>query len=92
MEHDTNACGLRHVANVIVCCNCGGFPRLVSLVKNIEASTENVLKFHAGDAITGTSFYSLFKGKADADMMNRICFDAVGLGNHGKFLLAIAKT
>ena len=63
----------------------GGFPRLVSLVKKIEEEEENpILKIHAGDAVTGTSFYSLFKGSADAAMMNRICFDAFCLGNHGK--------
>lgn len=66
----------------------GGFPRLVSLIRSIEedtdTSTGNVLKLHAGDAITGTAFHTLFKGEADADMMNRICFDAFSIGNHGK--------
>ena len=68
----------------------GGFPRLVSLVKKFEEEEENpILKIHAGDAVTGTSFYSLFKGKADAAMMNRICFDAFCLGNHGKIYRTI---
>ena len=68
----------------------GGFPRLVSLVKKIEEEEENpILKIHAGDAVTGTSFYSLFKGNADAAMMNRICFDAFCLGNHGKIYRTI---
>eukprot|EP00978_Attheya_sp_CCMP212_P010356 scaffold25061_cov54-Attheya_sp.AAC.1 len=34
------------------------FPRIVSLMKQLEQDNENVLKLHAGDAITGTSFYS----------------------------------
>jgi len=34
-------------------------------------------------------FYTLFGGYADADMMNRICFDAFGLGNHGRFELVL---
>ena len=65
--------------------NYGGFPRLVSLVKQIEDEEDNpIIKLHAGDAITGTAFYTLFKGDADAQMMNQVCFDAFALGNHGK--------
>ncbi|KAL1507413.1 hypothetical protein AB1Y20_008256 [Prymnesium parvum] len=61
----------------------GGFPRLISLFKKIEAaSAEPVVKLHAGDAITGTLWYSLFHGQVDAALMNMICFDAFVLGNH----------
>jgi 5'-nucleotidase len=48
----------------------------------IEESTENLMKVHAGDAITGTLFYTLFAGQADADVMNEVCFDVFELGNH----------
>ncbi|MDO5679150.1 MAG: 5'-nucleotidase C-terminal domain-containing protein [Pelistega sp.] len=41
-----------------------------------------VLKLHAGDALTGSLYYTLIQGKADADLMNLICFDAMVLGNH----------
>lgn len=60
----------------------GGFPRVVAKVKALESSLDNVLTLHAGDAVTGTIFYSIFKGQADADLMNEICFDAFALGNH----------
>ncbi|WP_319379771.1 NAD nucleotidase [Thiomicrorhabdus sp.] len=60
----------------------GGFPRVVSAFKHFESNATNVLKLHAGDAITGTLYYTLFKGEADAAMMNQICFDAFALGNH----------
>ncbi|KAJ1444363.1 Metallo-dependent phosphatase-like protein, partial [Pelagophyceae sp. CCMP2097] len=60
----------------------GGYARLVSLVAELEKGAKNVLKLHAGDAVTGTSFYSLFKGAADAAAMAEICFDAFALGNH----------
>ena len=46
------------------------------------AGTPNLLKLHAGDAITGSLYYTFFKGKADAQMMNSICFDALVPGNH----------
>ena len=60
----------------------GGFARVTAAVKALEQSTPNLLKLHAGDAITGTIYYTFFKGQADARMMNALCFDAFTLGNH----------
>jgi len=62
----------------------GGFPRVVEAFKTLEGQTAsgNVLKLHAGDAMTGTLYYTLFQGEADAAMMNEVCFDAFALGNH----------
>lgn len=60
----------------------GGFPMLVSLFEQTAANSNNVLKLHSGDAITGTLYYSLYKGEADAAVMNQVCFDAFALGNH----------
>ncbi|MGL6258232.1 5'-nucleotidase C-terminal domain-containing protein [Vibrio sp. WXL210] len=59
----------------------GGFPRLVT--KFNELQNGNTLRLHAGDAITGTMYYSLFREELpDALMMNQVCFDAFALGNH----------
>lgn len=60
----------------------GGFPKMVSLFNRLSQQSDHVLKLHAGDAMTGTLYHSLFKGQADAEMMNQICFDAFALGNH----------
>ncbi|MBB1485237.1 NAD nucleotidase [Oceanospirillum sediminis] len=60
----------------------GGFPMLKSLFDQKTSESSNVLKIHSGDAITGTLYYTLFNGSADATMMNQICFDAFALGNH----------
>ncbi len=60
----------------------GGFARVTTKINDIAASSEHVLKVHAGDAITGTLFYTLFKGEADAAVMNEVCFDVFALGNH----------
>lgn len=60
----------------------GGFARITSAFKQLEASTPNLLKLHAGDAITGTLYYTFFRGAADARLMNTVCFDAFALGNH----------
>ena len=59
----------------------GGFARQVTAF-NALADTPNLLKLHAGDAITGTLYYTFFQGEADARLMNRICFDAFIPGNH----------
>ncbi|MGC4075857.1 MAG: 5'-nucleotidase C-terminal domain-containing protein [Rubrivivax sp.] len=59
----------------------GGFSRLTTLF-NAQSGTKNLLKLHAGDAVTGTLYYTFFKGEADAKMMNTVCFDAFELGNH----------
>ena len=60
----------------------GGFPALITALNQRTKVSENVLKLHAGDAISGTLYYALFKGEADAAMMNHACFDAFALGNH----------
>ena len=61
----------------------GGFPRLTSLFNELEAESYNTaLRLYSGDAITGTIFYTLFGGEADAALMNEICFDAFALGRH----------
>ena len=59
----------------------GGFARQTALFKAL-AGTPNLLKLHAGDALTGTLYYTFFKGVADARMMNTVCFDAFVPGNH----------
>jgi 5'-nucleotidase/UDP-sugar diphosphatase len=60
----------------------GGFPRVAAKIAELDAQLDNVVKIHAGDAITGTLFYTLFKGQADAALMNTVCFDIFELGNH----------
>ncbi len=62
----------------------GGFSRVVALMDQLATDdpTSNVVKIHAGDAITGTLYYSLFDGEADAAMMNEVCFDVFAPGNH----------
>ncbi|CAM3990415.1 bifunctional UDP-sugar hydrolase/5'-nucleotidase [Psychrobacter arenosus] len=62
----------------------GGFPRIKTVFDELESQygNGNFLKLHAGDALTGTSYFSFYKGDADADMMSAVCFDGFALGNH----------
>lgn len=59
----------------------GGIARVATMIKTLGTGN-NVLKLHAGDAITGTLYYTTTKGEADAAVMNQICFDAFAVGNH----------
>ena len=60
----------------------GGFARMASAMKELATRAPNPIKIHAGDAVTGDLYYNLTQGKADADLMNVVCFDAFTLGNH----------
>lgn len=60
----------------------GGASRVTALIKELASANPNAIKVHNGDAITGDLYFNLGEGKAEADMMNSICFDTFTLGNH----------
>ena len=60
----------------------GGFPRVTAAMAALATPGRNVLKLHAGDAITGDLYYTQSEGQADAALMNTVCFDAMSIGNH----------
>lgn len=60
----------------------GGMARVASLIKTLKQRSKNPLVLHAGDAMSGTLYFTLFKGQADVELMNEIGFDAFTLGNH----------
>lgn len=62
--------------------NVGGMPRMIQRIADLKKSSKNNLVLHAGDALSGTLYYTLFKGKADAALMNVGHFDLFTLGNH----------
>lgn len=62
--------------------NVGGLPRVAAEISSFRKNNRNTLVLHAGDALSGTLYYTLFQGKADAELMNAIKFDFFTLGNH----------
>lgn len=60
----------------------GGFARVTAAIQALASASPNVLKIHAGDAITGDLYFNISNGRADAAMMNTVCFDSFTLGNH----------
>ncbi len=72
-------------APVDVAVDAGGFARVTAAFDSLaKAAGANVLKLHAGDALTGTLYFNRAgaDGEADAALMNTVCFDAFTLGNH----------
>lgn len=64
----------------------GGFARIATRANQLrdEAARQQrgFLFLHAGDCFQGTLYFSLFKGKANADLLNALNIDAMALGNH----------
>ncbi|MDM9562051.1 MULTISPECIES: bifunctional metallophosphatase/5'-nucleotidase [Bordetella] len=75
-----NAAGAATAVSV----DAGGFPRVTAAIEELAGQSANVLKLHAGDAMTGTLYFNRAgePGEADAALMNTVCFDAMTLGNH----------
>ncbi|GAA4326111.1 bifunctional metallophosphatase/5'-nucleotidase [Pigmentiphaga soli] len=75
-----NAAGARVAVQV----EAGGFPRVTAAFAKLARGRRNVIKLHAGDALSGTPYFDRAgpMGAADAAMMNTVCFDAFTLGNH----------
>lgn len=63
-------------------CEIGGMARVASLIHQRTEEGKNHLVLHAGDAVQGSLYFTLFEGRADAEVMNTIHFDAVTIGNH----------
>lgn len=65
---------------------CGGFSRLshqMTLLSNeMKAKGGDVATYHAGDCFQGTLYFSLYKGKANAELLNQLPLDGMVLGNH----------
>ncbi len=58
----------------------GGYGAIASYVKSLN--DDHLLFLHAGDALQGTLYYTLFRGEADAAALNTLGLDAQTLGNH----------
>ncbi len=60
----------------------GGFARLQTLVDEMRLQSPNFLLLHAGDAVQGTLYFTLFHGLVEFDFLNRLKVDAMTFGNH----------
>ena len=60
----------------------GGTARLISAVEDARSRHENTILLDGGDQFQGTLFYNLYKGKVAAEMMNKLGYDGMAVGNH----------
>ncbi|MGP6087165.1 bifunctional metallophosphatase/5'-nucleotidase [Antarctobacter jejuensis] len=60
----------------------GGSARLISAINEAKARTNNHILVDGGDQFQGTLFYTYYKGKLAAEMMNLMGYDGMTVGNH----------
>lgn len=60
----------------------GGMAKAAAVIKTLKSENPDAFLLHGGDAVQGTIYYNLFKGRADADVLNPLGFDAMVMGNH----------
>ena len=60
----------------------GGTARLVTAITEARARSNNSVLFSGGDQFQGTLFYTYYKGALAAEMMNKLGYDAMTVGNH----------
>ncbi len=60
----------------------GGTARLVTAIEEARGRSGNPLLVDGGDQFQGTLFYTYYKGKLAAEMMNKLGYDAMTVGNH----------
>ena len=60
----------------------GGSARLVTAIADAKARSNNSILVDGGDQFQGTLFYTYYKGALAAEMMNKVGYDAMTVGNH----------
>ncbi len=60
----------------------GGLLRRRAAMDEIRRNNKNVIAVHAGDAVQGTLYFSMFKGDVEYAALDSLGYDVVILGNH----------
>ncbi|WP_298914914.1 bifunctional metallophosphatase/5'-nucleotidase [uncultured Roseobacter sp.] len=60
----------------------GGSARLVTAIAEARARSNNSILVDGGDQFQGTLFYTYYKGALAAEMMNKLGYDGMTVGNH----------
>lgn len=60
----------------------GGVARRRAIYDHLRAANPNTVLIHAGDAVQGTLFFSLYRGEVEYALMDTLAYDAIILGNH----------
>jgi 5'-nucleotidase len=60
----------------------GGSGRMMTAITEARTKTNNSILVDGGDQFQGTLFYTYYKGALAAEMMNKMGYDAMTVGNH----------
>lgn len=60
----------------------GGVIRRTNYIEQMRKENKDLLLLDAGDFVQGTPYFNIFKGRAEAQTMNLMKYDATTLGNH----------
>jgi len=60
----------------------GGSARLLTAISDARRRSNNSILVDGGDQFQGSLFYSYYKGKMTAELMNRLGYDGMTVGNH----------
>ncbi len=60
----------------------GGMARLVTAIEAAKARSNNWILVDGGDQFQGSLFYTYYKGQVAAEMMNKMGYQAMAVGNH----------
>lgn len=60
----------------------GGYARMVTAVAEARSRNPDALLVDGGDQFQGSLFYTYYKGKVAAEIMNRLQYDGMTVGNH----------
>ncbi|MGQ7846153.1 bifunctional metallophosphatase/5'-nucleotidase [Granulosicoccus sp. 3-233] len=60
----------------------GGYARMVTAVAQARERHPDALLFDGGDRFQGSLFYTFYKGKVAAEIMNTLQYDGMTVGNH----------
>ena len=60
----------------------GGVARRRAIYDQLRANNPNTVLVHAGDAVQGTLFFSLYRGEVEYALMDTLGYDVIIMGNH----------
>ena len=60
----------------------GGAARMVTAIETAKARADNWLLVDAGDQFQGTLFFQYYSGDVQAEIMGKLGYDAMAVGNH----------
>ena len=82
--NDTHSCilPLKEALEDTMIAGRGGYLRRIAMIKEERQKAPDLLLFDSGDFSQGSSYYTMFKGDVEIELMNQMGYDAATIGNH----------